>query len=152
MKNYLLLVLVLFIGFSCKKNTSNSSNNSTSNPVVTTFSIDGKTVSNLSHSSFASDSTHYGVIAYGANANPEIQIIFSGTVTPAAGTYQITNGSVTFAKCSVTLSDTGYSYIASSGYLNVTTSATAPDNTVSFNNIAVNGSAGHHTVSGTITY
>ncbi|HXD94574.1 MAG TPA: hypothetical protein VNX01_15315, partial [Bacteroidia bacterium] len=68
------------------------------------------------------------------------------------GTYAITTGTVTYGKCTFTYSDTGYTSSAISGYVNVVTSGTAPNNTLSFSNIYVNGNAGHHTLTGTITY
>ena len=152
MKKFGILCIVLLIAFSCKKKDSTATNTSTVPPTVTTFSIDGHEVTGLTHNSFKSDSTHYGVIAYGNNANPEIQIIFSGTVAPIYGTYQITSSTPTFALCSLTLSDTGYHSSASTGYVNVVTSTTAPNNVATFSNVAVSGALGHHTVSGTITY
>jgi hypothetical protein len=150
MKKLGLLVMLVFVAISCKKNTTTTTPKTTT--TVSSFSIDNKSVVVASHNSFHSDSTHFGVIAYGANANPEIQIIFYGTIAPNYGTYQITSGAVTYGKCSLTLSDTGYTSAASSGFINVTTSGTAPYNTATFSNVSVSGGAGNHMVSGTITY
>jgi len=152
MKKISFLIVVLCITFSCKKKDATTNNTNTTPQAVTTYSIDGVAVTNLTHTSFKNDSAHFGVVAYGANANPEIQIIFSGTVAPTYGTYQMTTGNVTYAKCSLTLSDTNYHSTASAGYINVVTSGTAPNNVATFTNIAVSGGLGNHVVSGTITY
>lgn len=152
MKKSILPSIILLIVFACKKKDSTTSTNTTPQ-TVTTFSIDGIAATGLTHASFKEDSAHYGVIAYGTNAIPEVQIIFSGTVAPSYGTYQITSGNVTFAKCSFTLTDTNNTRsTASTGLVNVVTSGTAPYNVATFTNIAVSGSAGNHTLSGTITY
>ena len=154
MKKFSLVLVVLCIAFSCKKKSTTTPTPVTTTPqAVTSFSIDGVAITNLTHASFQSDSAHFGVIAYGASSIPELQIIFSGTVAPSYGTYQITSGSVTFAKCSFTLTDTNnYHSTALAGLVNVVTSGTAPNNVATFTNIAVGGSAGNHNISGTITY
>lgn len=143
------IAVVIFIACGCKKSTPASST-----PPATTassLSIDGVAVSNLTHSSFINGS-NFGVIAYGLNSNPELQVTFSGTNTPTSGTYAIAAGTVSYAKCLVTLSDTGYASSAASGYVNIVTSITASNNTLSFSNISVTGNLGHHIISGTITY
>jgi len=147
---YITIGLGIFIAFSCKKNTASSQ--PTPAPTSTAnLSVDGTAISNLSHSTFMNGG-NFGVIAYGANSNPELQVTFSGTVTPTYGTYVVTTGTVTYGKCNITYSDTGYTSTATSGYVNVVTSGTAPYNTLSFSNIHVNGPAGNHTLTATITY
>jgi hypothetical protein len=147
---YITIGLGLFIAFSCKKNTPSSSSTPTSTSVGN-LSVDGAAISNLSHSSFINGG-NFAVIAYGTNSNPELQVTFSGTVAPTYGTYAVTTGTVSYGKCTITYSDTGYTSSATSGYVNVVTSGTAPNNTLSFSNITVNGGAGHHTLTATITY
>jgi hypothetical protein len=149
MKKIGYITIVFFMALSCKKSTSTSTKTTTA--TVTSLSVDGVAVSNPTHSSFMNGG-NYGVIAYGANGNPEIQITFYGSTAPSYGTYIITSGTVSYGKCLFTLSDTGYTSSAISGSISVATSATAPNNTASFSNISVNGNGGHHTVSGTITY
>ncbi len=150
MKKLCFLLFVFFIAVACKKKTSTTTNplNTTT---ITNFSVDGQPVSNLTHNTFMNGG-NFALVCYGLNSNPEIQITFSGTVTPSYGTYAITNGTVTYAKCNFTLSDTGYTEAASSGYINVTTNGAAPYNVATFSNVAVSGNAGNHTISGTITY
>ena len=153
MKKVISITLIIFIVLSCKKSTPSSVPASTT--VVSSFSVDGATISNPSHSSFM-NGANFGVIAYGANSNPEIQITFFGSVAPAYGTYQITAGTISYGQCQFILSDTlsnvqGNSP-ATTGYVNVVTSSTAPKNKVAFSNISVTGNGGHHIVSGTITY
>jgi len=150
---YITIGLGLFIAFSCKKSTPAA----TPTPAPTSIgnlSVDGVAISNLSHSSFVNGS-NFGVIAYNSSgSNPELQVTFSGTVTPSYGTYPITTGTVSYGKCTLTYSDTGATSpsTASAGYVNVATSGTAPNNTLSFSNISVVGGAGHHILTGTITY
>lgn len=146
---YITIGLGLFIAFSCKKTPT-----PTPAPAPTSIgnlTVDGVAIPGLSHSSFMNGGD-FGVIAYGSNSNPELQVVFSGTATPSYGTYAVTTGTVTYGKCTITYSDTGYSSTAISGIVNVVTSGTAPYNTLSFSNIAVNGNAGHHTLTATITY
>jgi hypothetical protein len=147
---YITIGLGLFIAFSCKKNTP-SSQPTPAPTSIGNLTVDGVAIGNLSHSSFMNGG-NFGVIAYGANSNPELQITFSGTTTPTYGTYAITTGTVTYGKCTLTYLDTGATASAISGYVNVVTSGTAPYNTLSFSNISVNGNAGHHTLTATITY
>jgi hypothetical protein len=147
---YITIGLGLFVVFSCKKSTPSP----TPTPAPTTIgslTVDGAAVGSLTHTSFMNGG-NFGVIAYGSNANPEIQVTFSGTTTPTYGTYVIATGTVTYGKCTFIYSDTGYTSSASSGFVNVATSGTAPNNTLSFSNISVSGAAGHHTLTGTITY
>ncbi|MEO8760304.1 MAG: hypothetical protein ABI388_04135 [Bacteroidia bacterium] len=153
MKKLSLIILVLGIAFACKKKDPASTTYPIAATAVTTFSIDGHAATNLRHASFKNDSAHYGVIAYDTiNGSPEIQIIFSGTVTPGSGMYQIITGIVGAGKCSFTLLDTSHQSSASSGFVNVTTSNTAPNNVATFSNVAVGGGAGNHIISGSITY
>ncbi|HXU28397.1 MAG TPA: hypothetical protein VN698_14300, partial [Bacteroidia bacterium] len=94
---YITIGLGIFIAFSCKKNTASSQ--PTPAPTSTAnLSVDGTAISNLSHSTFMNGG-NFGVIAYGANSNPELQVTFSGTVTPTYGTYVVTTGTVTYGKC-----------------------------------------------------
>jgi hypothetical protein len=147
---YITIGLGLFIAFSCKKSTPDP----TPAPPPTTIgnlTVDGAAIGGLSHSSFLNGG-NFAVIAYGSNSNPELQVTFSGTTTPTYGTYPITTGTVTYGKCTFTYSDTGYTSTAASGIVNVVTSGTAPNNTLSFSNISVTGAAGHHLLTGTITY
>ena len=147
---YITIGLGLFIALSCKKNTASSQ--PTPAPASTgNLTIDGVAMNNLSYSSFMNGG-NFAVIAYGANSNPELQVTFSGTVAPTYGTYAVTTGTVTYGKCSISYSDTGYTSAASSGFVNVVTSGTAPNNTLSFSNISVTGAAGHHILNATITY
>ncbi|HKC69184.1 MAG TPA: hypothetical protein VKG26_13190, partial [Bacteroidia bacterium] len=111
---------------------------------------------NLSHSSFINGG-NFGVIAYGANSIPELQITFSGTVTPATGTYAITTNTVSYGLCSFTLADTtggsqAQASVAAHGYVTVTASGASPNSALTFSNISVTGSSGHHTLSGTLYY
>jgi hypothetical protein len=147
---YITIGLGLFIAFSCKKSTT-SSNSSPAPTSIGNLTVDGVAISNITHTSFMNGG-NFGVIAYGKNSNPELQVTFSGTTTPTYGTFVITNGTVTYGNCTFIYSDTGYTSPASSGNVNVVTSGTAPNNTLSFSNISVNGGAGHHILSGTITY
>ncbi|HTA62913.1 MAG TPA: hypothetical protein VK835_10675 [Bacteroidia bacterium] len=151
---YITIGLGLFIAFSCKKNTP-SSQPTPAPTSIGNLSVDGAAISNLVHSYFMNGG-NFAVIAYGSNSIPELQVTFSGTTTPTYGTYAITTGAVTYGKCTLTLSDTVAGTVststASSGYVNVTTSGTAPNNTLSFSNITVAGGAGHHTLNATITY
>ena len=135
---------------SCKKNSANDPSVSPT-PVVSSFTIDASVMSNPTHTSFM-NGNNFGVIAYGTNANPQIQLTFFGSGAPSTGTYPITAGSLTYGMCTLTLSDTGYTSTASYGSVYVTTSSAMPKNTLSFTNIAVSGAAGSHRVSGTITY
>ena len=147
---YITIGLGLFIAFSCKKSTPNQ----TPAPPPTSIgnlTVDGVAVNGLSHSSFMNGGD-FGVIAYGSNSSPELQIVFSGTTTPTYGTYAVTTGTVTYGKCTISYSDTGYTSTATSGLVNVVTSGTAPYNTLSFSTIYVNGGAGRHTLTATITY
>jgi hypothetical protein len=146
---YITIGLGLFVAFSCKKNTPSSPAPGPTS--IGNLNVDGVAVSNIAHSSFI-NSGNFAIIAYGPNSNPELQVTFSGSVTPSYGTYPITTGTVTYGKCTITYSDTGYTSSASSGYVNVVTSGTAPNNTLSFSNISVSGAAGHHILAGTITY
>src|SRR5665213_2802695 len=148
MKKFCYITILLFIAYSCKKNTTNTTPTNNTTTTVTSFSVDGVAVNNRAHSSFLNGG-NYGIIAYGANSNPELQVTFSGTTTPTSGTYAITTGTVTYAKCLFTLSDTGYTSTATSGYVNVVTS---PNNFINFSNISVGGNGGNHSLSGTITY
>jgi hypothetical protein len=150
MKKICYITIVLFTVFGCKKNSSTTTKSSTPT-TVSSFSVDGISVNKPTHSSFMNGG-NYGVIAYGANSNPEIQITFYGSTAPSYGTYAITTGTVTYGRCLFTLSDTGYTSSATSGFINVVTSGTAPNNIASFSNISVSGHAGHHIVSGTVTY
>ncbi len=149
MKKNCFIAIVFFIVLGCKKSSSTSTK--TTATTLTSLSVDGIAVNNPTHSSFMNGG-NYGVIAYGTNGNPEIQITFYGSTAPSYGTYIITSGTVSYGKCLFTLSDTGYTSSAISGSISVVTSATAPNNIASFSNISVNGNGGHHTVSGTVTY
>lgn len=150
MRKFFYIAIAFFLFFGCKKNTSTSTKASTQT-ATSSFSIDGKPVNNPTHSSF-NNGGNYGVIAYGDGGNPGIQITFYGTVAPAYGNYAIVAGTVSYSSCTFTLSDTGYTSSASSGLVKVVTSNTTPNNTLSFTNVAVSGNAGHHVLSGTITY
>ncbi|MFI5141278.1 MAG: hypothetical protein ACHQII_02880 [Bacteroidia bacterium] len=149
---YITIGLGLFIAFSCNKNTA-SSPPAPGPTSIGNLSVDGVAISNLSHSSFL-NSGNFAVIAYGPGSHPELQVTFYGTATPTYGTYAITTGTVTYGKCTITYSDTGASSpsTATSGFVNVVTSGTAPNNTLSFSNISISGGAGHHTLTATITY
>jgi hypothetical protein len=150
MKKNCFIAIVFFVVFGCKK-SSTTSTKSSATTTVSSFSVDGVSVNNPTHSSFMNGG-NYGVIAYGANGNPELQITFYGSIAPVYGTYAITTGTVTYGRCLLTLSDTGYTSTAISGAVNVTTSSSSPNNTLNFSNIPVTGNCGHHTLSGTITY
>ena len=147
---YITIGLGLFIAVGCNKSTPSSQPTPAPTP-TNSLTVDGAAVSNITHTSFMNGG-NFGVIAYGANANPNLQVTFSGTVTPSYGTYVVTTGTVTYGKCTITYSDTGYTSAASSGFVNVVTSGTAPNNTLSFSNISVTGAAGHHNLTATITY
>ena len=149
MKKICYITILFFVALSCKKSSTASTKSATT--TATSFSVDGKPISNPTHSSFMNGG-NYGVICYGLNGNPEIQITFYGSAAPVYGTYSIATGTVTYGSCLLTLSDTGYTSSAISGLVNVITSNTTPNNTLTFSNISVTGNAGHHILSGTITY
>jgi|GEM_PF-1630609 hypothetical protein len=149
---YITIGLGLLIAFSCKKSTPAA----TPTPAPTSIAnltVDGVAINNLTHSSFINGS-NFGVIAYNpsSSSGPELQVTFSGTTTPTDGTYAVTTSTINYGQCTVAYSDSGNTSYGTSGRVNVVTSGTAPNNTLSFSNLSVSGVAGHHTLTGTITY
>ena|ERR1700757_2124933 len=152
--------LGLVITFACKKSTTTTPPASTtsttgSNSTVTSLTIDGTAASGITASGGAGSGVYQLYASNPTNLYPEVEISFSGTVTPS-GSYAISaySNTVTPAANHCYLqyypSFSG-SAIATSGVVTVT--AGTPSNTAVFSNIVCSGtSVGTHTLSGTFKF
>jgi|SRR6185437_6270513 len=158
------LAVVLLVGFACKKSTttttSSTSTSSTTgstttastNTTTTNFSVDGTAVSNISTPTGQPDPTagsnQYDVLAFASSGSPSIQISFTGTVTPANGSYTIISGTTPSAgKCC-------FLFTNSTGYATPTGgTVTVVGKDAYFTNVVCSvGTAGTHTVSGNLIW
>ena len=158
------LAVVLLVGFACKKSTTTtpattstssttgSTTTASTNTTTTNFTVDGAAVSNISTPSGQANPTagsnEYDVLAFAGSGSPSIQISFTGTVTPANGSYPIIAGTTPSAgKCCFLFSNsTGYAYPTGG-------SVTVVGKDAYFNNIVCSvGTAGTHTVSGNLIW
>jgi len=154
--------LGLVITFACKKSTTttppstSTSSTTGTNSTVTSLTIDGTAASGITASGGSNGSGEYQL--YASNPNniyPEVEITFSGTVTPS-GSYAISLYSNTVTPAPNHCYFQYYpsfsgSAIATSGVVTVT--AGTPSNTAVFSNVVCTGtSVGTHTLSGTFKF
>lgn len=147
-KTSLLFLCSVFLWISCTKQNTQPQHPA-SQGVTSSLTVDDTAVANLSHSSF-NNAGNFGIIAYGANGNPEVQITFSGSQQPSSGQYLIIAGTPSFGKCTFSLAKGSGTSTASSGVVTIAYSSNTY--AASFSNISVSGSGGSHMVSGTVTY
>lgn len=148
---YSFLVGVVVLCFvSCKKESGAPKKQNTNQQTTSSLVVDDTAITNLTHNSF-NNNGKFGIIIYGSSGNPEVQITFYDSQTPASGTYQITSGNISFGSCSFSYSNLNGTSTASGGLVTITWQG-GTNNVASFTNIYAGGGAGNHHITGTVTY
>src|ERR1700739_3114717 len=152
-------IFCLILFYSCsKKDSSNTSNtsNSTPQPVVTHFSVNGV----AANTPIPSADTLRGNYTVGATdatyGYPQLQLTFLGNTAPVSGPYSIVHTATSPFQCSFVLtpSSSTVTATASSGVVTIS-AATTPNNSASLRSIlctSTGTATATYTVTGTIRY
>ncbi|HKC66666.1 MAG TPA: hypothetical protein VKG26_00410 [Bacteroidia bacterium] len=155
------VIVCLVIALACKKSNTTTTTTTTppsstttapTNTTTTNFTVDG-TAAHNPFSTYNNSSGNYVVSGIdGSSQYPQIELVFSGTVTPVSGAYAVVNingASPAASQCELILVTASGSFPASSGNVTVVAGSSS---SAYFTNISCSYQGVTHVVTGNVKW